>query len=59
MSRPYQALQCLLNPQQGVGVLLFMGVQTVEVKTEAQTSVFLSDQDHCIIPCTLTGLYGA
>ena len=34
MSNTYQTLQSLLNPWQGVGVLLCMGIQMAEVNTE-------------------------
>ena len=54
-------LDCPVPPESsaGVGVLLHMGIQMVEVNREVQASVLLSDQHYHITLHTLTGSYGA
>ena len=44
MSSTYQTLQHLLNPQQGVGVLPYVGIKMAEVNAEAKPlSFFLTN----------------
>ena len=54
----HQTVEGLLNMRKWIGVFLGLCVQLPKVNTEAQSSIFLVDQHHCITPRTIRWSYG-